>query len=358
MVLLPLHAVPGQHQEIILEDGSVLVRGTGGLPDLFRRTPGRRRLCREQKNERASEACHATGQEEGTCMQVEMSMQPAKREGTVMGNEDERWNRKKHDHIEWNAAAQRWRQVRLLLLQVLGSREERKMLSKRGARILKKLRAKGPRTGALQVICVETQTPGSVHSNTRQIRKSCGGCSAATSTPASNNDARNIEISDDIARAAAPASNGAAAAAGRKGESQRNEDFSKDNEARQKEAVEEEQEGEQEDEPGLVLITAEHLAERRVLDSIYSDLLHHYYATKDWRPEFYCTLARAGFISVAEEQQGLLVPEMQRSYCLIELRRSACTLHAGKRVTKRSARYILSVDSRLDEVLEAIAGGE
>ena len=264
-------------------------------------------------------------------MQVEMSMQPAKREGTVMGNEDERWNRKKHDHIEWNAAAQRRRQVRILLLQVLGSREEPKMLSKRGARILKKLR-KGPRTGAMQVISAETQTPGSVHSNTRTKR--------------------NIDISDDIARAAAAASNGAAAATGRKGESQGNEDFSKDKEACQKEAVEEEEV----EEPGLVLITAEHLAERRVVDLIYSDLLHHYYATKDWRPEFYCTLARAGFISVAEEQQGLLVPEMQRSYCLIDLRRSACTLHAGKRVTKRSARYILSVDSRLDEVLEAIAG--
>jgi hypothetical protein len=342
----------GQMQhETMLEDGSVLVRGMGGLPDLFRRAPGRRRLCREQKNERASKAYQATGEEEaGTCMQVEMSMQPAKSKG--MGNEDERWNRKKHDHIEWNAAAQRRREVRLLLLQTLGSREERRMLSKRGARILKKLRAKGPRTGALQVISAETHTPGSVHSNTRTKRKSCS--SVATSTPASNSDAINIEISDDIARAAAPASNGAAAAAGRKGESQGNEDFSKDKEACQDLAVEEEQE----EEPGLVLITAEHLAERRMVDLIYSDLLHHYYATKDWRPEFYCTLARAGFISVAEEQQGLLVPEMQRSYCLIELRRSACTLHAGKRVTKRSARYIISVDSRLDEVLEAIAGGD
>jgi hypothetical protein len=337
------------HQEILLADGSVLVRGMGGLPDLIRRAPGRRRLCREQKeNEREYTS------EAGPCMHAhfEMSMQTAKREGTEMGNEDERWNRKKHDHIEWNAAAQRRREVRLLLLQVLGSREERKMLSKRGARILKKLR-KGPRIGALQVISSETQTPGSVHSNTRTKRKSCSSA-AATSTPASNKDARNIEISDDIARAAAPASNGAAAAAGRKGESQGNEDFSKDKEACLKEAVEEEQE----EEPGLVLITAEHLAERRVVDLIYSDLLHHYYATKDWRPEFYCTLARAGFISVAEEQQGLLVPEMQRSYCLIELRRSACTLHAGKRVRKRSARYILSVDSRLDEVLQAIAGGD
>jgi hypothetical protein len=81
---------------------------------------------------------------------------------------------------------------------------------------------------------------------------------------------------------------------------------------------------------------------------IWKDIRHNYYISLDWRPAFYISLAYHGFISVAQE--GYLIPEIQKTYCMLDFDQ----LHIGKNERKRAAKYRITIDSHLEEVLDGI----
>lgn len=65
--------------------------------------------------------------------------------------------------------------------------------------------------------------------------------------------------------------------------------------------------------------------------SILSDTFHNYYLSGDWSAEFYTELAFEGFIAVSHGE--FLLPEIQRSYCVLDF----SGLHVAKK-TKRLLR--------------------
>lgn len=168
-VCKPVDVQHGEHQ---LEDGKVGVWGVAGLPSLFRRAPGGTRSRRRQPKSADSQrgavaaenpkeveaemrvegsASHAScadhtssGRPRGDSDDPEVS--PGRRKGTTtttglcpvgrkgtsimsdeeeeglfkakaFNDEQERWALKKGHHVDWNAAASRRRQMRLVLLQ-------------------------------------------------------------------------------------------------------------------------------------------------------------------------------------------------------------------------------------------------
>lgn len=69
---------------------------------------------------------------------------------------------------------------------------------------------------------------------------------------------------------------------------------------------------------------------------IWADLQRNYYMSIDWSDEFYINCAYHGFISVAQPAPSpkylpLLVPEIQKEYCILDFGE----LHVGRNVRKR-----------------------
>jgi len=63
-------------------------------------------------------------------------------------------------------------------------------------------------------------------------------------------------------------------------------------------------------------------------EMIMEDTFHHYYVSRSWHPLWYRRLAYEGFISVSHGD--LLLPEIQRSYCVLDF----SNLHIGKRTRR------------------------
>ena len=99
----------------------------------------------------------------------------------------------------------------------------------------------------------------------------------------------------------------------------------------------------------IVWIKREHVQHPGILDTIYKDLKHHYYATEDWHPDMYLQLAYSGFISVAHG--NMLLPEIQKKYCVLDFK----NLHIERHVKKRAKKYTLTFDQNLNGVLAGIA---
>jgi len=86
-----------------------------------------------------------------------------------------------------------------------------------------------------------------------------------------------------------------------------------------------------------------------------------FYFTRDWSPEMYVALARAGFISVATELLpgfDILIPQMQAAYAVLDWER--LRVSRSMRRWMRSDRglragYRLSVGHRFEAVYEGIA---
>lgn len=71
------------------------------------------------------------------------------------------------------------------------------------------------------------------------------------------------------------------------------------------------------------------------MSRIYSDMTRCYYASLDWSVEFYVLQAVRGFIAVCHETEvgnQIILPEIQRSYCVLDWAR----LHACNRSVKKS----------------------
>ncbi len=97
-----------------------------------------------------------------------------------------------------------------------------------------------------------------------------------------------------------------------------------------------------------------HLTHEQSRDQIFDDTEHDYYWSDDFSTDFYIALAKAGFISVGIEHQGmeLLLPQLQFFYALLDHQ----DLHVSHHVKKllRHHPYHFSINRHFSEVIEEI----
>ena len=90
------------------------------------------------------------------------------------------------------------------------------------------------------------------------------------------------------------------------------------------------------------------------LEPIYVNMHQHYYWSDDFTAEYYVAQAKAGFIAVSMEREGVvyLTPEIQKSYALLDFK----DLHVSKKVKKliNSKNLQIEVGYEFDQVAEQI----
>jgi hypothetical protein len=109
--------------------------------------------------------------------------------------------------------------------------------------------------------------------------------------------------------------------------------------------------------PSISWITKEHLQQPFIVDHIYKDTIHHYYAAHDWSVEFYTLMAFHGFIAVSYGED-ILLPEIQRSYGLFDFQKDIFCFHHGllNRLKKLpDDEFVLRFNTSLDQVIDGIA---
>lgn len=102
-------------------------------------------------------------------------------------------------------------------------------------------------------------------------------------------------------------------------------------------------------------ITLDNLFEREVMEYyVYPNIDIDYYWSDDFSPQMYIALSQAGFISITHEHndQILLLPEMQRSYAVLDFK----DLHISKKVSNLLAnkQYKLTFNTHFNDVLTSI----
>jgi Leu/Phe-tRNA-protein transferase len=102
-------------------------------------------------------------------------------------------------------------------------------------------------------------------------------------------------------------------------------------------------------------ITPELLRDENYLfEYIYKNMKNNYYWSDEWSEELYIELAKRGFIATSYDTlEGLvLLPEIQFAYAVLFFEK----LHISQKVKKLLQKddYILSFNSRFDEVLDAL----
>jgi Leu/Phe-tRNA-protein transferase len=86
------------------------------------------------------------------------------------------------------------------------------------------------------------------------------------------------------------------------------------------------------DSDSILRIDMECVQSPRIMDQIYSDMSRDYYMSTDWSVDFYMVQAIRGLIAVGHEVGSdleILLPQMQRSYCLFDwenISRNKCIL--------------------------------
>lgn len=97
------------------------------------------------------------------------------------------------------------------------------------------------------------------------------------------------------------------------------------------------------------------LDKNTLINGIYANDKTNYYYSDDYSVEFYILLARAGFINISIEDNGIqyLLPEMQFEYAVLDFK----NLHISKKVKKllkKDNLYTFSVNNSFIEVLDSI----
>ncbi len=101
-------------------------------------------------------------------------------------------------------------------------------------------------------------------------------------------------------------------------------------------------------------LSLQHLANPLLRQTLFANLQDDYYWSDDFSPEFYTAQAQAGFIAVTEvfHDQELLIPELQRSYALLDFDALHVSRHVRRVLTRHSP--TLHVGYALDVAAEKI----
>jgi Leu/Phe-tRNA-protein transferase len=107
----------------------------------------------------------------------------------------------------------------------------------------------------------------------------------------------------------------------------------------------------------LLYLGPEHLSPAILCTYIYPDLDHDYYWSDCWSARFYAGLASAGFIPIADRTHSVLIPEMQKSYAVLDWKDLHVSGHLRKII--RMGRLIddevyLTVEKNTDSVVNGI----
>jgi len=88
-------------------------------------------------------------------------------------------------------------------------------------------------------------------------------------------------------------------------------------------------------------LSYENLRNPLLLQQMYMDLTTDYYWSDDFSPQYYLAQAQAGMIAIAERHQGeeILLPELQRSYALLDFADLHVSRHA-RRIVRRDRPYL------------------
>ena len=88
-------------------------------------------------------------------------------------------------------------------------------------------------------------------------------------------------------------------------------------------------------------LSYEHLRNPLLLQQMYRDQTTDYYWSDDFSPRFYLAQAQAGMIAIAEQHQGeeILLPELQRSYALLDLADLHISRHT-RRILRRDRPHL------------------
>ena len=117
-----------------------------------------------------------------------------------------------------------------------------------------------------------------------------------------------------------------------------------------------EEEDKQETSNPIVNIRFPDLISRSAVDNIYADMGRDYYWSKDWSPEMYALQAVRGFIAVGYTSgiDHLLLPQIQRSYCILNFDRLEPNSRVVKRLKKYQKKLRLCINKNFCEILEAV----
>ncbi|MBN1128739.1 MAG: hypothetical protein JXA71_07115, partial [Chitinispirillaceae bacterium] len=106
----------------------------------------------------------------------------------------------------------------------------------------------------------------------------------------------------------------------------------------------------------ILYLGPEHITPAILLNHIYPDFDHDYYWSDCWSPDFYADLARTGFIPIADRTHEVLIPEMQKSYAVLDW----TDLHASRHIRKIIRSGLLADEDLyliVDTCSEAVIGG-
>ena len=106
--------------------------------------------------------------------------------------------------------------------------------------------------------------------------------------------------------------------------------------------------------PEVIRLEGWYLSQPKILERICSDLNHHLYLSDDWSPDFYVAQAYHGFVAVAFEDVYLL-PELQKSYCILNFADLKLTNSFRKNVNKLLKKHKITVSINRD--IDGVLGG-
>lgn len=99
--------------------------------------------------------------------------------------------------------------------------------------------------------------------------------------------------------------------------------------------------------PKILFIDSEGIADPAIMNHVYRDMTRDYYVADDWSQQFYCMQAACGFIAVGYqtlEGTQLLLPQIQKSYCVLDWEKLNNSASIRKQVKKSNFRMKINAN--------------
>jgi hypothetical protein len=110
--------------------------------------------------------------------------------------------------------------------------------------------------------------------------------------------------------------------------------------------------------PSILLLSKSDLIREDMLHLLYRDLTRDYYASNDWSITFYILQATRGFIAVSHSfgnDTHLILPQIQKTYCLLHFDRTMIANHRLIRKIKNQPKGLMfRVNHDFDDVIDTI----
>ena len=115
--------------------------------------------------------------------------------------------------------------------------------------------------------------------------------------------------------------------------------------------------GSESDSGEILRIDMECLQSPRIMTQIYSEMSRDYYMSTDWSVNFYILQAIRGFIAVGHEagaDMEILLPQIQRSYCLLDWDQISGNKNILKQIRNRLKNFRIRINHKPKTAIEGI----